>query len=89
MGYFPWEGYSKVALAQMAVVIPAEYLKQPCFLELNNNHKLKRLTVVWYSDSSYFPNLNCLLLIPNETATYFLSVGTSLASGLGVFCVKC
>lgn len=78
-----------MALAQMAVVIPAEYLKQPCFLEFNNNnHNLNKLTVVQYSDSSYFPNLNCLLALPNETAACFLSVGASLASGLGMFCVE-
>lgn len=49
-----------MALAQMAVVIPAGYLNQSCLLEFNNNCKLKRLTVVQYSDSSYFPDLNCL-----------------------------
>lgn len=77
LGYFPWEGYSKVELSQMAVVIPAGYLKQPCLLELNNNHKLKSLIVVWYSDSSNFPNLNCFLSIPDETAAYFLSENIS------------
>lgn len=57
----------------MAVVIPAGYLKQPCFLELNNNHKLKRLTVVWYSDCSYFTNLK-LPSPHSKWDSYILSV---------------
>lgn len=72
----------------MAEVAPAGYLKQPCLLEFNNNHKLKRLTVVQYSDSSYFPNLNCLFPIPDGTTTCSLSARTSLVSGYSMFCVE-